>query len=318
MAAVPLTAAGIVQEAGTSRGGGALRKSSEHNTVETFRSGREPLRPTNPSPRTARSPQLIALKDGDPIPEGYKYVVAEQTESVPTGRTQLRTPSETVELTTPPKPAAPTGGEKTDDAKAKQRARRNMTRNKCRKANVSFAKELKESLATGQAATIRVVEEESHLKAIWHAAAKELAYKFLDLRKESWKDYTYFERSTIHNELNAQYKFDPPIDPKTIDHYLAGHLRTSRAVWKVHWKKYGAERRHPNCPEAAWQKLTQWWPTDECKEKAAEMASRRARVEKTSKVGPRSLISRMDAEVRTVTIFFFLFASTISILLLGA
>jgi hypothetical protein len=314
----PLIADNRLQEAGTSRGGSALQAASEHTTLERSPSGRDPSRLTNPSPRTTRSPQLIALKDGDPIPEGYKYVVAEQTESVPAGKSQFRTSKETVDLTLPPKPAAPTGGEKTDDAKAKQRARRNMTRNKCRKANVSFAKELKESLATGQAVTIKVVEEETHLKSVWHAAAKELAYKFLDLRKESWKDYTYFERSTIHNELNAQYKFDPPIDPKTIDHYLAGHLRTSRATWKLHWKKYGAERRHPNCPEAAWEKLTQWWPTDECKEKAAEMASRRARVEKTSKVGPRSLISRMDAEVRTVPLCLFHIASTVSLLLLGA
>jgi hypothetical protein len=316
MVVFTLTVAGSLQETGTSRGGGALQKSREYINVEGSRSGRSPLRPTDPSPRTTRSPQMIALKDGDPIPEGYKYVVAEVPESVPTGRTQFRGTSETVDLTTPPKAAAPTGGEKTDDAKAKERARQNLTRNKCRKANTEFAKELKESLATGQAATIKVVEDEGHLKAIWHAAAKELAYKFLDLRKESWKDYTQFERSMVHNELNTQHKFDPPIDPKTIDHYLAGHLRTSRAVWKVHWKKFGADRRHPNCPEAAWQKLTKWWPTDECKEKAAEMASRRARVERTSKVGPRSLMSRMDAEVRTVPLFLFQVAWTVSILLL--
>lgn len=102
----------------------------------------------------------------------------------------------------------------------------------------------------------------------------------------------------MHKELNEVYKFDPPLDPFVIDKFLSAHLRTSRAVWKAHWKKYGNEHRHHNCPEEAWASLTKFWPTPECEEEAAKMAGRRARVERTSNVGRSSLVDRMDIEVK--------------------
>lgn len=60
------------------------------------------------------------------------------------------------------------------------------------------------------------------MKTRWHAAAKEIAYKLLDLGKEGWKGYSIFEKRKVHKELNAQYKFDPPLDPKRVEEYLAG------------------------------------------------------------------------------------------------
>ena len=53
-------------------------------------------------------------------------------------------------------------------------------------------------------------EDQTHLKARWHAAAKEAAYRLLDLRKESWKEYTIFDKGLVHSELRTHYKFDPP------------------------------------------------------------------------------------------------------------
>lgn len=141
------------------------------------------------------------------------------------------------------------------------------------------------------------------MKSIWHAAAKEVAYKLLDLRKESWKDYSIFEKSLVHNELNEQFKFIPPINPKRIDKYLSGHLRTSRGVWKAHWKKFGAANRHHNCPQEAWDKLSKWWPTIQCQEVATELASRRARVERNSNVGCISLADRMAVQVSSKSLF---------------
>jgi hypothetical protein len=185
-----------------------------------------------------------------------------------------------------------------DPVNTKQKDKRNTTRNKNRKANTSFAKELKNSLASGRAANVSVPVEQTDLKSAWHAATKEVAYKFLDLRKESWKDYSLFEKAVVHAQLNEAYKFDPPLDPKRVDKFLSGHLRTSRAVWKAHWKK-GPENRHHNCPEEAWAKLITVWPTAACQEEAAEMASRRACVEKPSSVGRSSLLDRMDVEVST-------------------
>ena len=251
-----------------------------------------------PAAKTSKTTQLIALKEGDPVPEGYSVLVETRAEAAPSPRIQQRAGCDTVDLSTPPKAIDRCTEEGPQSAKSKTAAKRNLTRNTNRKANATFAKDLKESLATGQPTKIKVVEEKNDLKCAWHAAAKELAYKFLDLTKESWKDYSVFEKTMLHKELNEQYKFDPQIGPKRVDKYLSGHLRTSRAVWKAHWKRFGPSDRHHNCPQAAWDKLCKWWPTSACQEEAAEMASRRARVERTSKVGRSSLIDRMDEQVR--------------------
>lgn len=254
-----------------------------------------------PAVKTSKTTQLFALKEGDPVPEGYSILVETRVEPVPSPRIHQRAACDTVDLSTPTKAIDRCTEEGPESAKSKTAAKRNLMRNINRKANATFAKDLKDSLATGQPTTIKVVEENNDLKCAWHAAAKELAYKFLDLTKESWKDYSVFEKTMLHKELNEQYKFDPPIGPKRIDKYLSGHLRTSRAVWKAHWKKYGASGRHLNCPQAAWDKLCKWWPTSACQEEATEMASRRARVERTSKMGRSSLIDRMDEQVSNLS-----------------
>lgn len=283
-----------LQEAGTSSAGGGSRNAHVHEHGASLRASSAPGRPPNPQAGTGRNPQIIAVKDGDHIPEGYTIAVQTRDEPEQGGRTPRGVVRDTVDLSTPPKATEVGSAEGPDTAKSRTKARRNLTRNTNRKANATFAKELKDSLASGQPTTIKVAEDQNDLKAAWHAAAKELGYKFLDLTKESWKEYTFHEKNTIHTELNEQYKFNPPIDPKRIDKYLSGHLRASRAVWKAHWKKYGPSQRHHNCPQAVWTKLCLWWPTTACREEAVEMASRRARVEKISTVGRSSLHDRMD------------------------
>ena len=139
--------------------------------------------------------------------------------------------------------------------------RRNLTRNMNRKTQLAFAREMKESLATGRPASIKLPESQTDLKARRHVVAKEVAYKLLDLSKENMKNYIIFEKALVHTELNAQYKFDPPIHPKRVDKYLSGHLRTSRAIWNIHWLKYGDSQRHHNCPTDAWAKLIKLSPT---------------------------------------------------------
>ena len=287
-----------IREAGTSSAGGTHITARGDTDVAKLRTGIATGRPVIPQSKATSTSQLIVLKDGEPIPEGYKYVVVERAENAASGRQQSRGPTDIVDLSTPPKSTAPSIEKGVDTGKSKAATKRNLTRNSNRKANATFARELKESLATGQPTTThKVYTDANELKAAWHAVAKEVAYKFLDLTKESWKEYNIFEKTAIHNEVNEQIKFDPPIDGKRIDKYLSCHLRTSRAVWKAHWKKYGASNRHHNCPDYAWEKLTKWWPTTQCQEEAAEMASRRARVESASKVGRSSLLDRMDEEV---------------------
>ena len=268
--------------------------------AEQTRTGSIPGRIPTPQAMPPKTSQLIALKDGDPIPEGYAYVVESRGVPAANDINQQLAAGDTVDLSTPPRATDARGGEAADTAKSRSAAKKNLTKNTNRKANAKFAKDLKDSLATGQPMQITVAEPTTDLKSAWHAAAKEVAYKFLDLTKESWKEYNHFEKDRVHREVNEQYKFDPPIDPKRIDKFLSCHLRTSRAVWKAHWKKYGTSNRHPNCPELAWQKLTRWWPTAVCIAEAAEMASRRAKVEKTSKVGRSSLMERMDDEVSNI------------------
>jgi hypothetical protein len=265
--------------------------------VAKSRTGGETGRTPKTPATTPRTPQLIALKDGDPLPEGYALLVETCVDPLPTSRSLLRSLCEPVDLGSPPNDPEPRRTEGTDTAKSRMAAKRNLTRNTNRLANARFAKELKESLACGEPIPIKVAEDNGDLKGIWHAAAKEVAYKFLDLTKDSWKDYSMFEKGVVHNEMNAQFKFDPPITPKRIDKFLSNHLRTSRAVWKAHWKKCGPSERHHNCPQGAWDRLCKWWPTSACREQAAVMASRRARVEKNSKVGRSSLVDRMDEQV---------------------
>ena len=294
---IALTMYLCVQEAGTSRAGGGFLRPGGAPNVERPRTGRTPARPPQPLPTTTPSPTLIARKAGDPIPPGHTYVRDERASPAPSARIPLRSASVTVDLITPPMATQTAVVEAPATAKSRANAKRNLTRSLNRKANATFAKELKDSLGSGLAAAINVAEEQSDLRTAWHTAAKEVAYRYLDLRKESWKDYNQFEKAQVHKELAAQYSCNPPLDTRCVDKYLSGHLRTSRAVWKAHWKKYGPSRRHHNCPEEAWEKLTSWWPTERCREEAAEMASRRAMVAQRSTVGRNSLLQRMDAQV---------------------
>jgi cell wall-associated NlpC family hydrolase len=293
-----VTMEGMLQGAGSSRPGGLPSLPRAGTDMQRTPIGSARGNPPTPETNATRTPGMIVMKVGEPVPEGYNVVVEEQGGGGPSNRIQLQSARETVDLCTPPKTKEPAAAQGPVPAKNKPNANRNLTRNKNRKANTSFAKDLKDSLARGGNKFVKLKVEKTDLRSAWHAAAKEVAYKLLDLRKESWKEYSIFEKGVVHKELNEVYKFDPPLDPFVIDKFLSAHLRTSRAVWKAHWKKYGSEHRHHNCPEEAWASLTKFWPTPECKEEAAEMAGRRSRVERTSNVGRSSLVDRMDIEVR--------------------
>lgn len=295
---------GTVQDPGTSRAAGGFKVPREDSSAARWRTGSAAGRPPYPQPGTTRTSQPIVLKDGDPIPPGYTYMPRDRADPPPTARTQLRSACDTVDLSTPPKATEAAAGGGPDRTRSKANARRNLTRNLNRKANATFAKEMKDSLASGRPTEIAVAVEQTDLKGAWHTAAKEVAYKLLDLRKESWKDYSIFDKAKVHKEIATQYKYEPPLDPKRIDKYLSGHLRTQRAVWKAHWKRHGASKRHHNCPEEAWEKLTAWWPTGRCQEESADMASRRAMVENRSTVGRSSLMDRMDVQVRKKTVMY--------------
>ena len=203
-----------------------------------------------------------------------------------------------VDLSTPPDEPTHMPGEDVDAAKRRAAEKMNVTRSTKKHAHASFAREIKESLAGGRPPAINVSKSQTHMKARWHSAAKEVAYKLLDLRKERWKEYTIFEKSKVYNKLNAQYKFDPPIDPRQVEKYLAAHLRSSRAVWKSHWLKYGDDERHHKCPKEAWEKLIKWWPTKACIEESADMAWRRSLVHNSSKTGRKRLVEKVEEEVR--------------------
>ena len=262
---------------------------------------------THPSNRTSRTepakgmadgnPQIFALRGGEPLPDGYIFAVRDPSRENPVDSTPTKSARATNFGSPPGRHVGQAVNDHADKQKSVAAARRNLTRNANKKAHASYVKEVKESLATGRPVTINVAEGQHDLKSRWHAAAKEAAYKLLDLRKEGWKDYTLFEKSKVRDEINDKYHFDPPIDPRKVDKYLAGHLRTSRGVWKAHWQKHGDDNRHPNCPVEAWGVLIKRWPTGACMEEAVEMAGRRSLVQNASKTGRNSLLDRMDEEV---------------------
>lgn len=289
-------------QASSSRVGGGPSTPQLRPPAEAPRSWNAHSSPSTPQGGSQRRPQLLVLKDGEAIPPGYSYVVQEGCDITQANHRQSHQAREDVDLSTPPAAASPNPHDVTDNTKSIASAKRNLAKIINRKANATFAKELKESLATGRPSTIKIPESSSDLKCRWHAAAKDVAYKLLDLRKESWKEYSQFEKETLHREVNERYKFDPPIDPKSLDKYLSGHLRTARAVWKAHWQKYGDGQRHHNCPAAAWEKLIKWWPTEACKEKSAEMANRRAKVQSNSKQGRKSFVDKFDGAVSSISI----------------
>ena len=239
------------------------------------------------------APQVFAIREGEPLPEGYSLLV--RAPATPTAAPKA---PETVDLSTPPDAATGTAIEDVNTSKRKAAERRNLTRKSNREAHASYAKEVKESLAEGRPPTMNVSEDQTHLKSRWHAVAKEAAYKILDLRKENWRSYTVFEKGKVHREVGEKCKFGPPLDPRKIDKYLAGHLRSARAVWKSHWLQHGSEARHPNCPEEAWETLIHWWATEECKDEAAAMADRRSKVQNRSRTGRKPLVDRMDEQVK--------------------
>lgn len=238
-----------------------------------------------------RAPSPMPARAGEALPAGNPHVAGD-TAHLPTSVT----PRDTVDLTTPPDGEEYGGEEEVDAAKLKPADRRRTNK----QAQASFAKEMKDSLAAGRPPQAKRSEDQALLKARWHSAAKDCAYRLLDLTKNSWRDYTLFDKTRVHNELNDRYGFDPPIDPKRVDAYLSAHLRSSRAVWKTHWLRNGDEDRHPNCPEEAWEQLIKWWPTEACASESALMAGKRSLVQNRSKYGRKRLVQRMDEKVNSL------------------
>lgn len=297
------TVSWAVQVAGTSRGsGGAPSYRGGHN-VGSLRPPAAPVPAPSADTSTRRAqekagtlempPSVLAVRDGEPVPAGYRCVVRDTAHPHTSDN-----PRDTVDLTTQPEGPEPVGGEDADIAKQSALDRRKANRNTNKHLQASFAKEVKESLAGGRPPVVTAREDQAHLKTRWHSAAKDAAYRLLDMRKESWKEYTIFDKGLVHNELRTHYKFDPPLDMARVDKYLAGHLRSQRAVWKAHWLKNGDSNRHPNCPEEAWATLIKWWPTAKCKSESAAMAGRRSKALNNSKTGRKRLVDKMNEQVR--------------------
>lgn len=161
-----------------------------------------------------------------------------------------------------------------------EKERKAELRRRNRKAHIEFTKEIKSSIAAGKRPTIKRSRRGTtgDLKSRWHSAVKEVAYSVLDLRIKEWGGYSTHDKKMLHDEIKSRFSFDPPVTEKEINRYLAGHLRSQRGVWKLHWEKFGENNKHPGCPVEVWQTLVKWWPTPAAKDEATEMAARRAMV----------------------------------------
>ena len=87
----------------------------------------------------------MALKDGDPISEGYTCVVRERANAGSIVPNHVRSPCDLVDLSTPPKATEQPPGDVGDSVMKKNSTRRNLMRNMNRMANTEFAREMKES-----------------------------------------------------------------------------------------------------------------------------------------------------------------------------
>ena len=227
----------VLQVASTSRASSGASLSRGGPMVGNCAATPTPLPRTAPTISTSRgqgrhgpaqgAPQVLALREGEELPEGYKYVVRD-----PATPTAVRKSTETVDLTTPRDAGMHRSREVLHTSARSAAERRNVNRSTNKQVHAAYAKEIKDSLAGGRPPVMNVSENQTHLKSRWHATAKEIAYKILDMRKEKWKDYDAVDKAKVHKELNAQMKFDQPLDPQRVDKYLAGHLRSARAVWK--------------------------------------------------------------------------------------
>lgn len=233
----------LVQVATTSRGssGRALQRGGAHVQNGRTLSGNVPphalqslnSRAEGDRPRIEGATEVLTLREGETLPKGYTYVTRTRgNEGVaPVRKAVIST--NTVDLTTPPEGGHHAVGGDVGTTKRRATAKMNVTRNTNKEVNAAFAKEMKDSFAGGRPPAMNVSEGQTHLKARWHSAAKEVAYNILDLSKDEWKAYSMFDRGKVHKEMNEKYKFDPPLDPKRVDKYLAGCLRNSRAAWKA-------------------------------------------------------------------------------------
>ena len=80
-------------------------------------------------------PQVLALREGKPLPEGYTLVVQAPATSIGALKSM-----ETVALTTPPESAALTSREDLETSNCKTTERRNATRSANKQTNASLAR----------------------------------------------------------------------------------------------------------------------------------------------------------------------------------
>lgn len=76
---------------------------------------------------------------------------------------------------------------------------------------------MKDSLAGRMLPTMNVMEDQIHLKARRCKVDSVQIYRF---EKIKWNEYSMFEKAKVHKEINAQIKFDLPINHKRVDKYL--------------------------------------------------------------------------------------------------
>lgn len=118
------------------------------------------------------APQLIVLWEGVALPNRYTYAMRTGGTNISMDKERMRNHAETVDLSTPLKGVAHVVERNNETPKSIAHARKNATQNANKKLNTTFAREVKDSLAGGKPPTINGNEDETHLKARWHATTK--------------------------------------------------------------------------------------------------------------------------------------------------
>ena len=239
--------------------------------------------PTFVRERSGPSGSALFPSPGEEAPPGYR---AAWIPIEPTSRDKAPVNSKSTVR-------SPEGGAGKSNVCLLTKQRKNARKRELRKTNNVFTDELRRSLASGGTPVIKLPSNEAGIvtsgKFRWHQAVKAVAYRVLDLTIMNWAHQSKRDVKRFHEELQKEYRFVPELGKHSVEKYLKGHLRSSRAAWKQVWADTGELVKPENCTYEVWEVLVKWWPTTVAKATSDNMKDIRKKVTNLHRLGRKNL-----------------------------
>ncbi|CAN5971679.1 unnamed protein product [Sphagnum jensenii] len=122
-------------------------------------------------------------------------------------------------------------------------------------------------------------------KTIWQTRLKSYMYSILDFGILEIKKQPTANLDKIYAKMNEDFTYSPrPLDKAFMYDCIRERVRDLRSNWKKKWKANRVDKPI-DCPEAAWETLTEYWSTDKVMAEAEKMKKARAAVKNPSHVG---------------------------------